>query len=231
MKSFWSCTVLALAVGGAFASPAVAFEFPVPDGWRDLSPNAPVANFKGVPDPIVHQATQGDFVAFAMDPQPEADGTYAVFNVKVMKESSVISDSFMQSFVDGLTGAVSKRGFRYDVNERRIDRFEGTRVGRVVGTLTLPNGSALRQLIYVMPGQAEIAIVMFICTPQSFEQRRPAFEAAAHRIKGLAEPSPFDMLFRTDRGHYILGYLAGGLVGVLVVVGVMVAVVKMMMRR
>jgi hypothetical protein len=210
----------------ALAAPASAFDFTPPAQWRDLSPGAPAPGPKDFPDSITQEAASGDYVAFAADPVADADGSYATFSARVVGQTAVISEKFLEGFTESSTAAVAQQGFRYKVDEKGLEEVQGVRVGRVVGTLSGPEGTA-RQLVYVMPGRDATAVLVYTCSPADFARRLPSFEAAARRTGGIRELSRLAWLFGTDAGHYVLGKVTGVLVGV----GVMLFLVRVLRRR
>jgi hypothetical protein len=212
-----------LCVGARAAQAAPdPFVFRIPDGWTDLSSQAPAENFEGVQDELVREAMKAQYAVFAIGPAAPAGGIPSTFNAILSPRTARVTPAFLDAMMEEAAARLSAAGWSLTVHEKQVLTVGGANVGRVVSDLTTAGGLTLRQVQYVMPGLEKAAVLTYSSAPEDFEGLRPVFEASALATQGVREPSLSAQLLHTDRGHYLLGFGAGlallGLVGVLAVV-------------
>lgn len=206
------CGLLLLAFAGA----AVAqhpFKFSVPEGWTDLSPGAPEANFQNFHPDIVTQAKSGQFVVFAMDFRDE-DGYYEGMNALV-REGALRTDENLNELAPQLESAYRNEfGVPVQIVEKGHVNIGGVRTIRVVYDVSLPQ-LPLRQVQYLMPGgQDWYTVVTYSTVVERYDSYRPVFESSANQTRGLAEAMTGLSLAAVEDRYTRLG----GAFGVLLVV-------------
>jgi hypothetical protein len=208
------------------AAPPAPFVFRIPDGWTDLSPGAPAANFEGLPETLAQEVASGRYAAYAVG-AALADGGYeATFNAILHRRPVRVTHEFLEGVMQVAVASMARKGVTITVREKRIFPVAGANVGCAVSDYTSA-GVNIRQAQYVLPGLERAAILTYATTPEKFERLRPVFEASALATQGIRETTLWARLRHSDRAHYVLGALAG----FAVVVTLLAVVVIVLLRR
>jgi hypothetical protein len=102
-------------------------------------------------------------------------------------------------------------GFSYKTLDRRLVKIAGVDCGRIVGELDM-GGAKSKQLLYLIPGGSEMAIVTYSSTPQDFPKYEPIFDAAAQATSGVTAPPSFGgRIFRSSARGALIGGIAGAI--------------------
>lgn len=225
---------VAVAVAGSLAlpppesaraeAPASRFSFHVPDGWTDLSPTAPPANFAIAPKPLLDtiRARPRPMAFYAFDLTSGDDGFMENVNANLIAGAEPITaDTIAAAFRDVENG-LAQVGGRYEKLEQSTVEIDGVTVGRAVGLMHL-GPIVSKQLAYLLPGDGQSAILTYSSTPEAFPRYLPIFEAAARKTKGLKAPQSFWGRILRSAGR---GALFGGLAS-----AVAVTIVGLLRRR
>lgn len=212
-------TMVLVVAAACWCAPAAAeaFTFRVPPGWVDLSPGAPDANFEGLPPALVSSARSGTYAAVAIDLRP-TDGDPANFNAVVRPGAQRVTEEAVAYFADGLPRELTR------VNplatsralEHRVVTVGDVHFGRVVMETSVVLGGAMRQLVYVIPGEGQTAVVTYSCPPAQYERYEPIFDAAARATLGAVEPSAPESALERILRRGAVGGILGALGGVVV---------------
>jgi len=221
----FAAALLAIGLEG-LAWGGTGFTFKVPDGWTDLSPGAPAANFQGVAPKVLAEAHSGKYVAYAMDLAHADDGFAENFNAIVDPGSEPITEQLLDAVATGMSAELGRTaGGSAEVRERGLVTVAGVRAGRLVADIHL-GAIHTRAMMYILPGKDEHAVVTYSAAPETFDQYRPVFEAAAQATGGVVEP-------QTYWGKLFSGALSGGMRGALLgaCAGLVVALVVVLRRK
>ena len=205
---------------------ATGFTFKVPDGWTDLSPGAPAANFEGLAPAIMREVKSGKYAAYAMDLAHADDGFAENFNAIVDPGSEPITEKLLDAVANGMSGEIAKQaGGSAEVRERSLVTVAGVRAGRLVADIHL-GAINTRAMMYILPGKDEHAVVTYSAAPEAFDSYRPIFEAAAQATRGVVEPAGFWERIGA-------GALSGGMRGMLIgaVVGLVMGLFAVLFRK
>jgi hypothetical protein len=183
------------------------FQFAVPPGWTNVSPNLPPSELAKAPPAIVEQVKQGHFAFFAAELDGADDGFMENVNVIVDPGSTRITSTFLKEVVDNIGAEVQKSGAQYRVVESGLSKVNGVTVGRYVGEMTIA-GSTVKQIGYILPGKNEHAIATYSTTREKFPQYQPIFDRAAQATLGVEEPGLFSDSSSPLRWQSILATLA-----------------------
>jgi hypothetical protein len=192
---------------------AASFKFRVPDGWVDLSPGAPEANFAQLPPSLSQQIKSMHLAFYAADVAHGADGFMENVNVQVEPGAAPITPSLLAELSSAMDDEIKKQGGQvtYRLLESALVKVGGVTSGRYVGELGM-GGQIVKQVGYIIPGHEQHAILTYSTTPADFDHYRPIFDAAAQATVGAEEPLDFwqRILRRAGRGA-LVGGVAGGL--------------------
>src|SRR3954469_23641069 len=94
-----------------------AFQFSVPPGWTNVSPNLPPSELAKAPPDIVEQVKASHPAFFAADLAGRDDGFMENVNVIVDPGSAKITSAFLKEVVDNIGSEVKKNGALYEVLE------------------------------------------------------------------------------------------------------------------
>jgi hypothetical protein len=203
---------------GGIVALALALKFAVPPGWVDLSPGAPEANWQGIPPQLRQMVQKGNAAFYAADVAGGSDGFMENVNVILKRSPGPITESTL----DELSATMAKEmpreapGMSYKLIDRRIVKIAGVDCGRVVGELDMKVATS-KQLLYLIPGGEQLAIVTYSTTPTSFAIYEPIFDTAAQATQGVAATqSTLGRITRSAGRGALIGGIAGGL-GALIV--------------
>lgn len=193
--------------------PAVAraFTFQVPPGWVDLSPGAPPKNFERLPPAVAAELRQGRYAAIAMDLDHAADGFAENFNALVEPGVEPITQPLLDQIAASMGSEIRRQAkdATLKVLERGTVSLHGITCGRMVSDVQM-GAMHMRQLVYLLPGEGNHAIVTYSATPATFAQYTPVFTAAIEATQGIVRPlSLLDRILRTA----LIGAAAGGVAG------------------
>jgi hypothetical protein len=192
---------------------AASFKFHLPDGWVDLSPGAPEANFAQLPPSLAQQIKSSPRAFYGTDVAQGADGFMANVNVQVEPGAVLVTPALLAEISSAMDEEIKKQGAQsYRLLESGLVKVGGVTSGRYVGELGM-GGQIVKQVGYIIPGHEQHAILTYSTTPADFERYRPIFDAAAQATLGAEEPRDFGQrVFRSAGPGALWGGLAGGLV-------------------
>jgi hypothetical protein len=206
--------LVALVAAVVWSRPAAAsFKFRVPDGWVDLSPGAPEANFAQLPPTLAQQIKSMHLAFYAADVAHGADGFMENVNVQVEAGATAITPSMLAELSSAMDDEIKKQGGQvtYRLLQSELVKVGGVTSGRYVGELGM-GGQTIKQVGYIIPGHQQHAILTYSTTPADFDHYRPIFDAAAQATQGAEEPLDFWQRILARAAHGALwGGLAGGL--------------------
>jgi hypothetical protein len=178
-------TIVLFFLLGSASARADGFRFVVPPGWVDLSPTAPAKNFERLPPEMAAQLRAQRLTFFAADVEHASELMTNVSGVLIPGGGRIT-----QATVDGaerqVTAEIIKQpGFAYRVTKSEIMDWDGVAVGRVFAELD-NRGHLVKQLVFILPGATQTAMLTYAANESEFERYRPIFEAAARGTSGLA---------------------------------------------
>ena len=190
-----------------------AFQFSIPAGWTDLSPDAQASNFDGLPSEVVQEARSGKYAAVAFE-LGSTDGFAENMNARIL--DGTLGYEPIEEIVRQLEALDT--GSPSSVVEAAYVTVAGVRCLKLVIDRD-ELGMKVRTLQYMMPGGNErYAVVSYASTPEMFESYRAQFEASVQRTVGLSAPqTAFDMDAVRDSFSKIGTWFLGFLIVVLVV--------------
>jgi hypothetical protein len=162
------------------------FSFQLPDGWRDLSRDAPAQNFRGLPPQAVLAAKKAnaDVDAFAA----AVDGTHqenvAFMTVEKYECPGRFTDEALQELVNAQADI---KGQDVELVEAALVKIGGVTAARLVLETQASGGTRVRGVQYHLPSRDTCAAVTYLTEDSAFEHYLPLFEAAARTTTGLAE--------------------------------------------
>jgi len=178
------------AVGGAHAErqqqiEVAPFSFQLPDGWRDLSRNAPAENFRGLPPEAVlaarHANVDVDAFAAVVDGADKDDTAFMTV------ETYQCPGRFTKDALAALISAQGNIGGQdLELLEAKLVKIGGVTAARLV-LGTVASGTRVRGLQYHLPSGGTCAALTYITEEPAFERNLPTFEAAARATTGLQE--------------------------------------------
>jgi len=197
----------------ATAAPGVGgFTFSVPQGWTDISRDAPEAQRRSAPPALLQQADSGQMAFVAYDPSSMDDGFVENVNAVVTtgKRPPRVTTQGLTELVKALEGAIKQNGLTYKSLKIEVVKVAGVTAGRLVGEVNAPGGK-LNMVQYAIPGKLSHASLTFTTTPDKFTHYEPIFEAAAQATLGAVDADAQS----SERLGMLTGAIAGGLGGAL----------------
>lgn len=180
----------AALLGGGDAHAAVTgFQFKVPDGWVDLSPNAPPANFARLPPEMSQQLRAQTLAFYAADLDHGGGGYLVNVNAAVRPGAIAVDEHTVDELAASIERDLKKQGApgtSYRVTSRALTKIGGVTVGRFLADVSM-SGHALKQVGYLLPGHGEHALLTYAATPEEIDRYLPSFDAAAQATGGLVE--------------------------------------------
>ena len=176
-----ACSVVAMVVVSK------SLEIPIPEGWVDLSPGVPHANFTTVKvdGPLAARMAESTRAAAISDEGRvsffEARISHVPFDAKIDTLSKIASDH-----VQGL-GNVA--GAEPVVSEIELVPFAGAQAGRYTVTLT-NRVRAVKTKVYVLPSRTSRAVLVYTADARDYESHLPDFERAVAEVTGVAPRIP-----------------------------------------
>jgi hypothetical protein len=199
--------VVVLAPSVAMAG---AFQFRVPDGWTNLSPDAPPSELVKAPPQLLEQVRSAGFVFYAADLAHADDGFMENVNVTVGPGGERVTPAVLDDVASRMDAEVKKQGdASYRVIEKGVVTIGAATAGRFVGELGL-QAMTVKQIVYLIPGASSQAVVTYSTTPAEFARYQPIFDAAAQATVGAADPPSTLQRYASRAGR---GALVGGILG------------------
>jgi hypothetical protein len=199
-----------------------AFKFAVPTGWVDLSPGTPPANMSRVPadqrQAFAEAVDSGKYPFIAADVDHADDGFTENVNATLLPGSETITPLLLDQIAVELEKGLQVNGqsFRPRVLEKAMVTIGGVRCGRYVNLLDV-SGSRVQQIVYILPGRTNRAILTYSTTPEQFVKYRPVFDGAALATQGIEEPAgSWGAAKRAGVRGALVGGIAGGLAALVI---------------
>jgi hypothetical protein len=180
------------AVGGAHAErqqqiQVPPFSFQLPDGWRDLSRNAPAENFRGLPPEAVlaarHANADVDAFAAVVD-DADKDNNTAFLTVETYECPGRFTEDALAAL---MSAQGSSGGQDLQLLDAKLVKIGGVTAARLVLGTVASGGTRVRGLQYHLPSGGTCAALTYITEEPAFERNLPTFEAAARATTGLQE--------------------------------------------
>jgi hypothetical protein len=201
------CTAVLLVSVSAFAGD---FTFQKPEGWTDLSANAPPLELAKAPAALVAEAGGRGFSFYAADLRGGPDDRFmenvsATVYPRQVRITPEFFDGMVAEMVDGFRKTVQS----YKLIDKRLTSVGGVSVGRVVNEFE-SNHVTVRTLGYILPEPTSFAVLTYTTQAEDFSRYEPMLDAAAQATTGVAQPPTSRMPVWLPA---LWGGLAAGLVG------------------
>ncbi len=185
------------------ATSATAFHFEVPEGWIDLSRDAPEENLSRVLPTVRDLAikTRANPASLFYVAPPGVDSA-----ASAMLRSEAESEPVDDDAVERLRGELDRLG-ALRTEDAHIEVVNGLNWGRFTGK-TGPSSDTLF-VAYLIPGNPQSVVFLFAAPQARFAELLPAFEHAARATRGAQNPSPKS--HPPDFGALVIGSLGVGL--------------------
>lgn len=193
-----------LVSGTGHASPTNGLRFHVPDGWVDLSREAPEANLSRVL-PTVRERAE------ARRADPASVFFAAPTNAPAVMNATLRSEADSEPVDEEALGrARSQLGWHglFRTDEAHIEVVNGLAWGRFTGKSAADDG--IRFVTYLVPGRPQSVFLLFAAPADCFDELLPAFEKAARATDGAQNPEPKSHA-PTGTEFAFLGLFAAGL--------------------
>ena len=178
-----------LIEGSALADAPTSLRFKIPEGWVDLSSDAPRENFVGL-DPALAKAAQSSKLhKTAMDLAHGNDGFVENLTVALAPCPGPFDQKLVDELVTYFPDAVAHEapGATIQTLSQSLVQIDNVNAGRFENVVVI-EGVKIRQLVYVIPGGAECATMTYSTTEQAWPQYLAVFDASAKATTGVATP-------------------------------------------
>lgn len=176
--------LLLLVPGVAQARSTLVYK--IPEGFTDVSPGAPKANYKDLRPDFVADATSGKFEVFAIGRRDKKakEAFEPQFFARVAPGDAPITEILVAEYAEETLKAWGAEGNPAKLLKQEVVTLGGARAGRVLLEKT-QDGAAQRVLIYLVPDGDLTATLTFVADASTFDKHLPAFEAAANATSGI----------------------------------------------
>lgn len=166
----------------AYAQPVV----PVPHGWIDLSPGAPVRNFAKLTPEQERVFRREDVVAAAIDQRQALEGFQPNIIARLLSARVPLSPESLKVFGEQLA-----RNAQVTLVSRRIETAPGQPRARFEGRGAIA-GQPLVYILLLMPDGAKTLLVTYTCLKAQVGHYGPLFDEHAGRVrfKDASNPTP-----------------------------------------
>jgi len=217
MKALVAVALL-LPAAVAMAADTTHFVFQVPPGWTDLSPGAPEENLNELPPEMRARLHGSGAVFLAGDVAHRGDGFLSNVNATVAADAATVTLSDLDAAKDQIDREVARtaRGGQFVIKDKQLVDWDGVTVGRLAGELTI-GGQTLAEVIFLIPGDNEHAVLSYTTTPDRLASLEPVFDAAARATKGAKQPKLIWQRILENGGRgAILGFI-GAVIALVVI--------------
>jgi hypothetical protein len=177
-------TALSLVSSTAFAGD---FTFRAPEGWTNVSPDAPASEVAKAPAQLVSDVHSRGFVFYAADLRT-SDTFMENVSATVYPGGRRITQGFLDGTVAEMADASRKSVPSYRLIDKRLASLKGITVGRILSELEV-NHVKVRSLAYLIPGPKSFAMLTYTTAADDFGRYEPALEAAAQATTGVGDPT------------------------------------------
>jgi hypothetical protein len=200
---------LLLAARANAADEPVTFQ--IPEGWTDISPGAPEANFSGFPPPLVKEARSGKYAAMAFDVAHGTPRFATNVNALLLDGAVSLDEKTLAAFLEEFAATSAKQGLKTTPVESALKDVNGVTWAVIIRQMV--SGSlTVRQMSWVIPCGKKHAVITWSAEDDRFDEYRAVFEKASLATTG-AHAAP-----RFDWTAIALSGLVGGVIAALIAI-------------